>query len=724
MAIGTAIEITDKMTGPLNRITAALYSTTDALHDTDQATNSAFNSAGIQAITQELYGYERKIQDIQDELDRSNNKIQEMQEQTEKARSSAGGLENAFRKAAGILATVATVQTLKNVFDTSDELTATTARLEMMNNGFESVGGNLKSTSDLFNLVYASAQDARGSFADMSAVVAKFGNNAKYAFSSSAEVVDFANLVQKEMVIAGASTTEASNAMLQLSQALGSGVLRGDELNSIFEQAPNLIQEIANYLEVPIGEIRQMASEGQISADIVKQAIFSASDEINDKFNNMPMTWSQIWTSMQNTALMKFQPVLQRINEIANSEEFKQFTQTAINDMAVLANVSLSVVDTLMQGAAFVSDNWSIISPIIYSVALALAFYNGVLIMHNAYEAVSNGLKLVAAIRAVAHGTATATEAAATTGASAAQIAFNAALYACPLTWIVLAIVAVIAVIYMVIAEINKVQGTTISATGVICGVIATAGALIGNIVIGWINKIITTGVGLWNLIANFAASLGIVFEHPIIAIETMVMSLFNFILSVVESAAKLLDTIFGSSLADAVSGFQDTIQAKIDAKIEDAGGTAANQLNPEDYTLDRINYGDAYQSGYDFGKGIDDKISSVFSGGLSTDSFSDLLTSAGYDSTSDGMASTLGDISKDTSAIADSVDISNENLEYMRDLAEREVINRFTTASVNVNMGGVTNTVSQDTDLDGVISYLANGVTEALQQAAEGVHS
>lgn len=724
MAIGTAIEITDKMTGPLNRITAALYSTTDALHDTDQATNSAFNSAGIQAITQELYGYERKIQDIQDELDRSNNKIQEMQEQTEKARSSAGGLENAFRKAAGILATVATVQTLKNVLDTSDELTATTARLEMMNNGFESVGGNLKSTSDLFNLVYASAQDARGSFADMSAVVAKFGNNAKDAFSSSAEVVDFANLVQKEMVTAGASTTEASNAMLQLSQALGSGVLRGDELNSIFEQAPNLIQEIANYLEVPIGEIRQMASEGQISADIVKQAIFSASDEINDKFNNMPMTWSQIWTSMQNTALMKFQPVLQRINEIANSEEFKQFTQTAINDMAVLANVSLSVVNTLIQGAAFVSDNWSIISPIIYSVALALAFYNGVLIMHNAYEAVSNGLKLVAAIRAVAHGTATAAEAAATTGASAAQIAFNAALYACPLTWIVLAIVAVIAVIYMVIAAINKVQGTTISATGVICGVIATAGALIGNILIGWINKIITTGVGLWNLIANFAASLGIVFEHPIIAIETMFMSLLNFIISVVESAAKLLDTIFGSSLADAVSGFQDTIQAKIDAKIEDAGGTASNQLNPEDYTLDRINYGDAYQSGYDFGKGIDDKISSAFSGGLSTDSFSDLLTSAGYDSASDGMASTLGDISKDTSAIADSVDISNENLEYMRDLAEREVINRFTTASVNVNMGGVTNTVSQDTDLDGVISYLANGVTEALQQAAEGVHS
>lgn len=158
------------------------------------------------------------------------------------------------------------IQSVGKALDISDELTTTTARLNMMNDG-------VQTTEELVNMVYAAAQDARGSFGDMADVVARFGNNAKDAFGSSEEVVAFADLVQKQMTIAGASTTEASNAMLQLSQALGSGVLRGDELNSIFEQAPNLIQSIADYLDVPIGQIREMASEGELSADVVKAAI-------------------------------------------------------------------------------------------------------------------------------------------------------------------------------------------------------------------------------------------------------------------------------------------------------------------------------------------------------------------------------------------------------------------------------------------------------------------
>lgn len=272
MAIGTAIEITDKMTGPLNRITAALYTTTDALNRADRASDSAFSSAGIQAVAQELYGYETRIQEIQNELDKANGKIEEMKEQTRNAQNVADKLHGIYQKVAAVLGTFATAQMIGKALDASDELTATTARLNMMNNSFKEINGGLETTDQLVQMVYASAQDARGSFSDMAAVVAKFGNNAREAFSSSTEVVDFANLVQKEMVIAGASTTEASNAMLQLSQALGSGVLRGDELNSIFEQAPNLIQNIADYLDVPIGQIREMASEGQLSADVVKKA--------------------------------------------------------------------------------------------------------------------------------------------------------------------------------------------------------------------------------------------------------------------------------------------------------------------------------------------------------------------------------------------------------------------------------------------------------------------
>lgn len=220
MAIGTAIEITDKMTGPLNRITAALYTTTDALNRADRASDSAFSSAGIQAVAQELYGYETRIQEIQNELDKANGKIEEMKEQTRNAQNVADKLHGIYQKVAAVLGTFATAQMIGKALDASDELTATTARLNMMNNSFKEINGGLETTDQLVQMVYASAQDARGSFSDMAAVVAKFGNNAREAFSSSTEVVDFANLVQKEMVIAGASTTEASNAMLQLSQAL------------------------------------------------------------------------------------------------------------------------------------------------------------------------------------------------------------------------------------------------------------------------------------------------------------------------------------------------------------------------------------------------------------------------------------------------------------------------------------------------------------------------
>ena len=737
MAIGTAIEITDRMTGPLNRITAALNTTIDALNSADQATNTAFNSAGIQAVTQELYEYEMRMQEIQDELNGANDRIQKMQdelnsandkmqklqEQTEKARNSADALEGVYRKVAAVIGAFATAQTFEKVLGASDELTATTARLDMMNESYKKINGGLETTNQLVQLVYASAQDARGSFGDMAAVVAKFGNNAKDAFGSSAEVVDFANLVQKEMVIAGASTTEASNAMLQLSQAMGSGVLRGDELNSIFEQAPNLIQNIADYMEVPIGDIREMASEGELSADIVKQAIFSASDEINDKFNSMPMTWSQLWTSMQNKALMTFQPVLQRLNDIANSDDFQTFADGAMDSLGTLANVAVGTIDILVQGAGFIADNWSVIEPAVIGAATALGIYAGVLIIYNAAQKIGNDLTKLAAFQESVHTAAIEMKAGATFRATAAQYGLNAALLACPLTWIVLAIIAVIAAIYLVVAAINKVQGTTYSATGFICGAVLTAGAFIGNTAIGLLNALmqycwsmfVQPFIELINFVLNAA---GGGFDSFGAMVANLIGTIIGWFLNLGTVVTKIIDAIFGTDWTIGLNLLADNVKSwgMSEGYVE--------YISDEAPVIEkRFNYGDAYNTGKQFGQSVDDKISSMFSSGINLPSYDDLLSSAGYNSSADNIAATLGDISKDTSAIADSVDISNENLQYMRDLAERDVINRFTTATVNVNMGGVNNNVSQNTDLDGVISYLKDGVTEAVQQAAEGVH-
>ena len=611
------------------------------------------------------------------------------------------------------VATYATVQTVGVVFDLSDTLTSTTARLSMMNDG-------VQTTSELINMVYAAAQDARGSFDQMADVVARFGNNARDAFGSSEEVVAFADLIQKQMTIAGASTQEAANAELQLSQALGSGVLRGDELNSIFEQAPNLIQNIADYLDVPIGQIREMAADGELSANVVKAAIFSAADDINSKFESMPQTFAQIWTSFQNTALMSFQPVLNRLNEIANSDAFQQFVNNAIGGLSAVASVSLEILNSLVNVADVVANNWSWISPIIGGVTAALMAYYGSRLAVNAVDMIGNGIHLATAAVMMIHAAATGTLTAATAAEIAAQNGLNGALLACPITWIVMGIIALIAVLLAVTNAIAQVTGATQSGVGIITGVIAVGGAFILNTIISLINSVITLGVSFWNMLANFAAAFGLIFNDPIAAIEVMFLSLFNFIVSIVSSAAGILDTIFGSDLQSAVQGFQDKIQTQINTTVENAGGNKPKTLDPSDYTMDRISYGDAFSMGADFGDGVVGGISDFFNKTFNMDSVAPSVDLSDYTA---GIGDGVKDIAGNTGAIKNSLDITDEDLKYLRDIAEQEVINRFTTAEVKIDMSGMNNNISNGMDLDGVISAMAEGLAEAIDTAAEGVH-
>lgn len=617
------------------------------------------------------------------------------------------------------------IQSVGKILNMSDELTQTTSRLDLMNNSFNEINGTANETSELVNMVYAAAQDARGSLDSMASVVARFGNNARDAFGNSEEVVAFADLVQKQMTIAGASTQEAANAELQLSQALGSGVLRGDELNSIFEQAPNLIQNIADYLDVPIGKIRDMAADGEITGDIVKAAIFSAADDINAKFDEMPMTWGQIWQSMQNTAVMAFQPVLQRLNGMANSNAFQGFVDEAIEAMATTANIVLNIFDLMSQAGSFVADNWSVISPIVYGVIAALAVY-------GAYLAITKGLELASAAAGVVHAVAmsakigiTAALTGSTMAATAAQMGYNGALYACPIVWIIILIIALIAIFYAAVAVVNHFARTTTSATGLICGAFATALAFIGNLFIGAVNTIIGIGVTLWNLIANFVNAFALIFNNPIAGIEALFLSLFNFIVEVIESAARMLDAVFGSSLADAVAGFQNKVQAKVDAVISENGGSEIlKTVDMSDYQFNRFDYGDAWNSGYNFGEKIDDKISnfslSDIFGKTDIPNPDDYISGFSDAIANSGAGGNLDSIADDTSAIKDSVDITDEDLKYLRDIAEQEAINRFTTAEIKLDMTN-NNNVSSNADLDGIVDGMTTKVLEALEIVREG---
>lgn len=685
---------------------------------------SAANNAYLR-LSQTVSGTERYIRDNVDEQGRFNQEIQEGTQQ-------AGELTDTIKNA--VLAYVS-IQSVGEGLNISDGLVQTTSRLNMMNDG-------VQSTQELVNMVYAAAQDARGSFAKMADVVARFGNNAGDAFGSSEEVVVFADLIQKQMTIAGASTQEASNAMLQLSQALGSGVLRGDELNSIFEQSPNLIRGIADYIEQNdallnsmaqglkmnvedlsgnvMGHIRDIASEGMLSADIVKASVFSATDEINAKFESMPMTWGQIWQSMQNTALIAFQPVLQRLNEIANSQDFQTFVNGAIEVMAVLANILLNIFDLAATAGGFIADNWSIISPIIYGVVVAMGAYLAI----SAIVAAMNGIHAASeTVKAAAQMMATG----ATFAETAAQYGLNAALAACPVTWIIVLIIALIAVLVSLCNWIAKVTGVSESGIGVIVGCLAVAVAFIINRIIGMINTIITVGINLWNLIVNFAAAFSVIFNDPVAAIKAVILSLFNFIVSVVSKAAQLLDTVFGSNLAGAISGFQARIQSEIDATIEGAGGTPANVLNPADYTIDKIDYGDAFDAGAAWGDGIADKVSNFslldLFGKTDIPNVDDYISDFDDVITNSGVGDGVKNIDANTGKITDSLDITEEDLKYLRDIAEQEAINRYTTAEIKVDMSGMQNTVNSGDDIDGLMTQLTDSVNEAVDNMTEGVH-
>lgn len=678
---------------------------------------SSINDAYLR-LSQTVSDTERYIRDNTDEQGRFNQQIRD-------GTSASNDLMNSIK---GIVAAYVSTQGIKNALNLSDELTQTTARLEMMSQGFEEAGMNAQ---ELMQQVYSSAQDARGSLSDMADVVARFGNNARDAFESPREVIDFANLVQKQMAIAGASTQEAANAELQLSQALGSGVLRGDELNSIFEQAPNLIQNIADYLDVPIGQIREMASEGQLSADVVKAAIFSASDEINARFSQMPMTWGQLWQSFQNTATMAFQPVLQRLNDMANSPVFQNFVNNAINALVILANIALSVFDSIGSAAGFVADNWSVISPIVYGVAAALLMYLTYLGIVNAVEMASTAIKMGMVIAEYAHAAATGTAVAATTAETAAQMGLNTALLACPITWIILGIIALIAVIIAVANYIANTTDVAQSAFGVICGAVAVAGAFIYNNVIGIINAIIQA---VWTIFVE--PFLGIIefalnaanggFDSFGGAVANLIGQIISWFLSLGKIVTKIIDAIFGTNWTAGLEALQSSVLAwgKNDSAIT---------LNREAPTFgNRIEYGAAFQAGANWGDSVASKVSNAFNKKTGNDSN---YQAGNYDFTGAGTgavsglggdfaktAANTGQTAANTAAIANSLDISNEQLKYLRDVAERDTVNRFTTAKIKVEMTNHNN-VNSGMDLDGIVNGLTLAVEDAMSKTAEGVH-
>lgn len=630
----------------------------------------------------------------------------EFNSKMEAGKDKANGL---LKKIKATVASYMKLEKLSEAFDLSDQLAATTARLNLMNDG-------LQSTENLQNMIFLAAEQSRGSYQATADAVAGFGITAGDAFGSSEETVAFVEQINKQFAIAGMEASDIDAAMQQLTQVMGEGVLGGAEYDSILAQAPNIIQTIADYMGVPEEQLKNMAAEGQITADIVKAAMFAAADETNAKFAQMPQTFAQIETSFQNNTLMAFQPVLQKMNEIANSEAVQGLVNGAAAGVSMVAGIALELVNLLSNVADTVADNWSWLEPIVYGVAGALAVYCTALGIYNGIQAISNGLKAMAAFQEKVHAASLAMEAGATFTATAAQHGFNAALMACPLTRIILLIIAVIAVFYAAVAAVNHFAGTAVSATGLICGAVAFAGALILNTAIGILNAILQWAwtnfvepfIGIIEFVLN-ATNGG--FDSFGDAVANLIGNIISWFLSLGKIVTKIIDAIFGTDWTSGLNALQDSV-------LEWGKNENAITLDRTAPMIDtRVDYGDAWDAGYSFGEGIDNSISSLFGG--------DERDEHEYDSSHYGEAITDGidDIGDNTGAIRDSMQITEEDLKYLRDIAEQEAVNRFTTAEIIIEQTNHNN-VSGRMDLDGIVSGLTDAANEAVAVIAEGVYA
>lgn len=692
--ITTGIQLADNFSAPLMHIISSVNMAISSIYDMDQAMNAGVNTASLEAarneIAQATVAAEEFNQTMQQASSPINDNIrrqEQFNQSLQNGASESSNLVSAIKRMAGAYLSI---QTAGKILEMSDEITQTTSRLNMMNDG-------LQSTADLYNMVYVAANDARGSLGDMASVVARFGNNAKDAFSSSAEVVQFANLVQKQMTIAGASTQEAANAELQLSQALGSGVLRGDELNSIFEQAPNLIQNVADYLDVPIGKIRSMAQDGELSADVVKQAVFAATDEINANFESMPMTWGQMWTVFQNNATMAFQPVLQRLNDLANTDGFQTFTTNAINDLAVVAGVVLDIFEGIGSVGTFVSDNWQIIGPIVEGVAAALTVYYG-------WQLLSTS---------------------ATKAAATAQWIYNAAMNANPAAIVAISIGALIVLIGILA---NKFTGTghiAQSVFGMITGGI--------NVVIqyfkNWGLTVADIFIGIWNAGGACATNVEIAFHNAISHVQALWYNMLSTALTVVSGICSALNKLpFVDFDYSGITGAADNYASKAAAA---AGNTKDYASVPAAFskgvkTYDTYQKGwvnDAYTAGAAWGDGVTSKIKNTLSSKATNipnaNNYPNALASSNV---ATATAANTADTAKNTAKTANTLSASSEDLKYLRDIADREYVNKFTTAQIKVEMINHNN-VNNDIDLDGMAEHLRSKIEEEMNAAAEGEH-
>ena len=626
--VSTQFSIQDKMTAKLNVMIQETGRLNSALEETDAISDRIDPGAPFEDSSAGIGAASRRV-------DQFNDKQEDAERGAKRVRSAWSGIPGIIRTAMAALGG-------KRLLDLADSMTTTRARLDLMNDG-------LQTTDELQNKIMQAANRSRAYFQTTADAVAKMGIMAGDAFSSNDELIEFAELINKQFTIAGTSASGIDAAMLQLTQAMSSGVLRGEELNSIFEQAPTIIQTIADYLGVPIGQIREMASEGKITATVVKNAMLASADEINAKFESMSMTFAQAWTLAKNALLEAFTPVLEFIGSMAG----------------------------------WIVENWSAISPVVYGVAAAVLAY-----------------------------------AAATWIANGAATTFFTTLLKSPIFWIAAAIGIVVAAIYRWIQAMGGIKAAWLT----VVNALLTAW--------DWVKIGFMTGVyfvcNLWDQMLLAFQTIGAAIQNAVgdmkVGVLLILQSLVNGAIDIINAFISVLNAIPFVSI-DAIEHvtFGTTAQLENEAaKQARAADLAAYQDEIEanaaerDAALAKMK-ADAQAATAERQAEIDAARAAADAAGEKAElaqQTAEEQTQPEVDEV--GRVGSVGEIEED-------VHIAEEDLKFLRDVAEMRYVQNFVTLTPTVAMNA---SISEKVDVDTVVRAIETRLETEFQAAAEGVYS
>lgn len=573
------------------------------------------------------------------------------------------------------------VEKIQKIADVSDSMMMSTAHLNSVNDGSQS-------TDELESKIFASSQRSRSGYQSNLDMVSNLGQTG--AFESNDEEIAFAEDLNKVYATAGLSQEQIGVSSSAITDALSSGTINAAQLNSILETTPEIFSNLAEYLDVPSEKLMEMASNGQISSDMLKNSVLESTGEIDSKFSDLPVSINDCWAQTIDKLLFASQPLLELINVLA--------------------------------------QNWSILEPIIIAAAVALAMYNAALLVNGASMLLS----------AITTGVSTAFNSgwtAAVFAQTLAQEGLNAALLSCPIVWIILFIILLISLFYLGVAAINKFAGTSLSATGLIAGAFMVALAFVGNKFIQFYNLVIGIIAFIWNWIAEFAEFFANVFDDPLGSVVRLFWKMGDYILGILEKLASGIDKLFGTHLADRIAGLRESLKEKIIAWVGEPK-VKIPRIDADSMYMDEIDYKKAFDNGYKFGEGIDSKFNQLKSDnplnpenimkpeklGKEDQILNNVSNPLDNSVGKEQMMNNIGETAQNTGDMSDQISSTSEDLTYLRDLAEQETINNFTTAEIKVEMRNNMR-VNKNMDLDGIVNYLEEKVSETMSTTAEGVY-